>query len=108
MHAGASPGSCPWRANVAPVMPRGRWRAGDRHPPRAGIEPRRLRQLFIENLMLAAIGLAVGGSRCPDSPAIPDQFPAWAHFDIDARVIASLVSVVGAVLFCWAGPARRR
>src|SRR4029434_10581872 len=62
-------------------------------------------------MMLAAvggvIGLAVGRLALSGLlQLIPDQFPAWAHFDLDARVIAfSLVSVVGAVLFFGWAPA---
>jgi predicted permease len=70
---------------------------------------RLLRQLFIENLMLAAvggvIGLAVGRLALAGLlELIPDQFPRWAHFDVDARVIVfSLLSVVVTVLlFGWA------
>jgi putative ABC transport system permease protein len=70
---------------------------------------RLLRQLFIENLMLAAaggaIGLAVGRLALSGLlQLIPDQFPRWAHFDVDGRVIAfSLFSVVVTVLlFGWA------
>jgi putative ABC transport system permease protein len=70
---------------------------------------RLLRQLFIENLMLAAAGgvLGVAAGRVALGgllTLIPDQFPRWAVFTIDARVVVfSLAAVVGTVLlFGWA------
>jgi putative ABC transport system permease protein len=70
---------------------------------------RLLRQLLIENVMLAAIGSALGlaAGRAAVSALmqlIPDQFPRWAVFSIDARVIGfALLSVLlTVVLFGWA------
>jgi len=70
---------------------------------------RLLRQLLIENLILSAIGgvcgLAAGRAALAGLiRLIPDQFPRWAHFGIDARVIAfSLLSMMlTVVLFGWA------
>jgi predicted permease len=70
---------------------------------------RLLRQLLIENVMLAIAGSAVGllAGRAAVRGLlglIPDQFPRWAVFTIDARVIAfAVLSVlVTVVLFGWA------
>ena len=70
---------------------------------------RLIRQLLIENLMLAAaggvIGLAAGRWALGAlTQLIPDQLPRWAAFNVDARVIAfSVFAVVGTViLFGWA------
>src|SRR5262249_1910158 len=70
---------------------------------------RLLRQLFVENLTLPGaggpVGLFAGGAALAGLiELIPDQFPRWAHFGIDARVVAfSLLSVVvTVVLFGWA------
>ena len=70
---------------------------------------RLLRQLLIENLMLAvaggAIGLLVGrwalGALIR---MIPDELPRWAVFHVDVRVAAFSVVVVAAtvILFGWA------
>jgi predicted permease len=70
---------------------------------------RLLRQLLIENLILAAAGGAIGliaGQWAIHTLVrmIPDELPRWAAFQMDARVIAfSLLSVVGTVMiFGWA------
>ena len=70
---------------------------------------RLLRQLLIENVILAAagsvVGLAAGRAAVTGLIAvIPDQFPRWAVFAIDARVMAfAVLSVlVTVVLFGWA------
>ena len=70
---------------------------------------RLVRQLLIENVMLAAIGSAIGLAAGRLAVAgllrlIPDQFPRWAVFTVDARVIGfALLSVlVTVVLFGWA------
>jgi len=70
---------------------------------------RLLRQLLIENLLLAAaggiVGLAAGRAAIAGLvEIIPDQFPRWAQFGIDGRTIAfALLSVfVTVVLFGWA------
>jgi len=69
---------------------------------------RLLRQLLIENVILAAAGSAVGLVAGRAAVAglvglVPDQFPRWAVFTIDARVItfAVLSVLVTAVLFGW-------
>jgi predicted permease len=70
---------------------------------------RLLRQLLIENLMLAAIGGVIGliaGRWALGAlmQMVPEQLPRWAAFHMDARVIAfSVLIVVGTViLFGWA------
>jgi predicted permease len=70
---------------------------------------RLLRQLLIENLMLAAaggvIGLAAGRwALAALIRAVPDELPPWAAFSIDLRVMAFSVAVVAAtvILFGWA------
>jgi predicted permease len=70
---------------------------------------RLIRQLLIENLMLAAIGGAIGlvAGRWALGALVrmvPDQLPRWAAFNFDARVVAfSLLAVVATVvLFGWA------
>ncbi len=70
---------------------------------------RLMRQLLIENLMLAAAGGVVGlvAGRWAIGAlvaVIPDELPRWAAFHMDLRVIAFSVSVVVAtvVLFGWA------
>jgi predicted permease len=70
---------------------------------------RLLRQLLIENLMLAAAGGVVGmvAGRWAVKllvTLIPDQLPRWAVFNVDLRVAAfSVLVVVGTViLFGWA------
>ena len=70
---------------------------------------RLLRQLLIENLMLAiaggAIGLVAGRwALAALIRVIPDQLPRWAAFQVDVRVMAfSVAIVVGTViLFGWA------
>ena len=70
---------------------------------------RLLRQLLIENLMLAAaggiVGLAAGrwaiGALVT---VIPEELPRWAAFNMDARVVgfSVLVVVVTVILFGWA------
>src|SRR5262249_35261815 len=76
---------------------------------RGSSRARLIRQLLIEHLMLAAfggvIGLAAGRLALAGVvQLIPDQFPRWAVFGIDARVIGfSLLSViVTVILFGWA------
>jgi predicted permease len=70
---------------------------------------RLMRQLLIENLMLAAaggvLGLAVGRWAIGALVAvIPDELPRWAAFHMDLRVIAFSVAVVvvTVILFGWA------
>jgi predicted permease len=70
---------------------------------------RLLRQLLVENVILAAAGSVVGLAAGRAAVAglvtlIPEQFPRWAVFTIDARVIAfAVLSVlVTVVLFGWA------
>jgi predicted permease len=70
---------------------------------------RLMRQLLIENLMLAAaggvIGLLAGRWAIAALVAvIPDELPRWAAFNMDLRVIAFSVAVVvgTVVLFGWA------
>lgn len=70
---------------------------------------RLVRQLFLENLLLAATGGALGviGGRGLLGlllSLVPDQFPRWAVFTVDARVIAFSVALVAVttVLFGWA------
>jgi predicted permease len=70
---------------------------------------RLMRQLLIENLMLAAaggvIGLAAGRWAIGALVTlIPDELPRWAAFNTDLRVIGFSVAVVVAtvVLFGWA------
>jgi putative ABC transport system permease protein len=70
---------------------------------------RLLRQLLIENLLLAAAGSAIGlvaGRAAVGAliTLIPDQFPRWAVFAIDVRVVAfAVLSVLmTVVLFGWA------
>jgi putative ABC transport system permease protein len=68
-----------------------------------------LRQLLVENIILAVAGGVIGLTAGQWAIGalirmIPDELPHWAAFQIDARVIAfSLVSVVATViLFGWA------
>ena len=70
---------------------------------------RLLRQLLIENVMLAVAGGAIGlmAGRWAIAALIgliPDQLPRWAAFHMDARVMAFSVAIaVGTVvLFGWA------
>jgi predicted permease len=70
---------------------------------------RLIRQLLLENLVLAATGGAIGlvvgqWALTLFVQMIPDELPRWAVFRVDARVMAfSLVSVVATVvLFGWA------
>jgi len=70
---------------------------------------RLLRQLLIENLMLAVIGGVIGLSvgrwaLAALIRAVPDQLPPWAAFSMDVRVMAFSVAIVGAtvILFGWA------
>jgi putative ABC transport system permease protein len=70
---------------------------------------RLLRQLLIENLMLAVAGGALGllAGRWAVGlliTLIPDELPRWAVFNVDLRVIAfsSLVVVGTVILFGWA------
>ena len=69
---------------------------------------RLLRQLLIENLMLAVIGGALGlvaGRWALGALVefIPDQLPAWAAFHVDLRVMAFSLVVIFAtvILFGW-------
>ena len=70
---------------------------------------RLLRQLLVENLILAAAGGVIGlvaGQWAMGALVrmIPDELPRWAAFQVDLRVIGfSLLSVVAtAILFGWA------
>ena len=70
---------------------------------------RLVRQLLIENLMLAAAGGVIGliaGRWALGAlmQMIPDQLPRWAAFNVDGRVLTfSLLAVVATViLFGWA------
>jgi predicted permease len=70
---------------------------------------RLIRQLLIENVILALIGGVIGliaGRWALGAlmQLIPDQLPRWAAFHIDARVVAfSVVTIVATViLFGWA------
>ena len=70
---------------------------------------RLLRQLLLENLMLAAAGSAVGvlAGRTAVAGLLrlsPDQFPPWVVFAVDARVagFAMLSVLLTVVLFGWA------
>ena len=70
---------------------------------------RLMRQLLLENLLLAAAGgvLGVLAGRWTLSmllSLVPDQFPRWAIFAVDLRVIAFSVALVGltTLLFGWA------
>ncbi|MGH9331877.1 MAG: ABC transporter permease, partial [Vicinamibacterales bacterium] len=68
-----------------------------------------VRQLFVENVILAiagaAIGLALGQWALKLLLAsVPDELPRWASFGVDLRVVgfAILASVATVVLFGWA------
>ncbi len=68
-----------------------------------------LRQLFLENLVLALVGGALGlllGHLAIEAliAALPDQAPPWARFALDGRVIAFAlgVSALTVLLFGWA------
>ena len=70
---------------------------------------RLLRQLLIENLMLAVAGGALGlvAGRWAIGALerlVPDQLPDWAAFHIDTRVVvfAMLAVVATVILFGWA------
>ena len=70
---------------------------------------RLMRQLLIENLMLAAAGGVIGlfaGRWAIGALAtiVPDKLPRWAAFNMDVRVIGFSVAVVvvTVVLFGWA------
>jgi predicted permease len=70
---------------------------------------RLLRQLFVENLLLASLGGALGlvlGQWAIRTllAQLPDQAPRWASFGLDARVMifAVLASVATVLLFGWA------
>ena len=70
---------------------------------------RLLRQLLIENVMLAVAGGAIGLAAGRWAIAaliglIPDQLPRWAAFHVDARVMVFSVAIVAAtvILFGWA------
>ncbi len=70
---------------------------------------RLLRQLFVENVMLAVAGSVIGLAAGRLAVAglvglIPDQFPRWAVFTVDARVaaFAAISVLVTVVLFGWA------
>ena len=70
---------------------------------------RLLRQLFVENTLLAVAGGALGlllGSWALDSlvQVAADQVPRWAAFDLDWRVMAFSVGLaaVTVILFGWA------
>ncbi len=68
-----------------------------------------VRQLLVENVILAAIGGVMGAALGRVSlaallAAVPDNVPPWARFEIDARVVAfaMLASIVTVILFGWA------
>ena len=70
---------------------------------------RLMRQLLVENLVLAAVGGAIGlavGQWAIDAfvRIIPDQLPRWAAFRMDFRVVAFSLATVGTtvLLFGWA------
>lgn len=70
---------------------------------------RLLRQLLVENLILAAVGGVLGLVAGQWALAallnmVPDQLPRWAAFNLDARVAAFAVLIVVAtvILFGWA------
>ncbi len=70
---------------------------------------RLLRQLFVENVLLAIAGGALGlllGSWALDAliRAAADQVPRWAAFDLDWRVMAFSVGLAAmtVILFGWA------
>jgi putative ABC transport system permease protein len=70
---------------------------------------RLMRQLLVENLVLAAAGGAIGllaGQWAIGALTrmIPDQLPRWAAFQIDARVMFFSIAVVAGtvILFGWA------
>ena len=70
---------------------------------------RLLRQLLVENLLLAVAGAGAGvlaGSWALHLllRLVPNQFPAWVDFSIDARIALFVVAVTGCtiVLFGWA------
>ncbi|HTI38941.1 MAG TPA: ABC transporter permease [Vicinamibacterales bacterium] len=70
---------------------------------------RLIRQLLLENLMLAAAGGVLGVLLGRWMLGLllwrlPDQFPRWAVFTVDLRVIAFSVALVGltTILFGWA------
>ena len=70
---------------------------------------RLLRQLFVENILLAVAGGALGlllGSWALDTlvRAAADQVPRWAAFDLDWRVMAFSVGLaaITVILFGWA------
>jgi putative ABC transport system permease protein len=70
---------------------------------------RLLSQLLVENLVLAAVGGALGllggwWALRALLAAAPDQVPGWAAFGLDARVMgfALAVTTVAVVLFGWA------
>jgi predicted permease len=70
---------------------------------------RLLRQLFVENVLLAAMGGALGlvlGQWAIRAlvDQLPDQAPPWATFGLDARVMAFavLASLGTVLLFGWA------
>ena len=70
---------------------------------------RLIRQLFVENLIMAAIGGVVGtlAGRAALSALIASldtQLPSWANFSLDGRVLAFSIglSLVATLLFGWA------
>jgi predicted permease len=70
---------------------------------------RLLRQLFVENLILSAIGAIVGltiGHWAIQLlvQSLPDQAPRWASFALDARMVLFTVAtcIVTVLLFGWA------
>jgi predicted permease len=67
------------------------------------------RQLFVENVVLAAIGGIIGVAAGQAAlrllvTSAGDQVPAWASFDFDFRVagFAAIVTAATSVLFGWA------
>lgn len=70
---------------------------------------RLIRQLLVENLLLAAAGGVIGlllGQWALGAliEMMPDQVPPWAAFELDARVVLFAVGLVGvtAIVFGWA------
>ena len=70
---------------------------------------RLLRQLLVENLILSAIGAAIGllaGQWAIQLlvEAVPNQAPAWASFTLDSRMVVFTLGtcIVTVVLFGWA------
>jgi predicted permease len=68
-----------------------------------------VRQLFVENVMLAAAGAAIGLALGQAAlrlliETVPDQLPAWASFHVDLRVVGFAVAaaIATVIVFGWA------